>query len=852
MTDQPKKQIFISHATLDDATVDKIAKILINAGHTVWVDHDHLDVGSPSWDKAIKDAIRTCDIGLFLMSKKSLASEICEGECQLVRQLGKPLFVLRHEACDPIDIWFTIKQIQYADIVSNFDDGMARLIRVLGGERSADLPSPTHRFTDAGDMPNNLPYLSNPLRGRDADVAWIRANLGSHITQITGTGGMGKSRLSAEIALNYPQGAVWFRCESYKNSADLQIALRVHSGLPEGTPINTILAHISTQKPLIVVDNAEAVTDANRPDYITLLNQMAGNGIPILLTSRLAWKGFTPRIEHPLGFLDSTDGLVLARDFVSSEKIMFDDAQLAELAGACKYYPRLMAFSIQQLHEFQPSVIIKRLKNLSYDAHADMQEALDEMITKTVAQMATEKHGAHADALLRRLTWLTATFPEAVIEALKPDDMDEDALADALALIRRYQFIRYDDATGRYQLADLVREALGTVDTVFGIYADFYIKRAEEIFDDLPPEDWHDNEDGENADDIANIKVLGGELLRQTHDGAKGDLRRTLGFAIMTKRYVRLRMEARTWAWLEMGLQAVQTLRKADSADETLMGYEALMLGELGYVYQALGDKQKALVYKEQSFSLYQKTGDKTAEAIMMNNIGRGYHELGDNQKAMMYYKGALQLHRLAEDKDGEATTLGNIGLAYYALGDSQKVLNYYEQSLSLFRAEGNKGGEATMLNNIGGLYNALGDKQKALEYFEQALPLLRSVGNRGGEAATCFNMGMIYETLGDLDKAIALVERALLLDEQVQSPNAEDDRDTLMHLKRKRGDADVPPESAPTRAEKSQAVLKKLIEIYQTWGEDSVRHFLKRNGLSDEQIDEAVLAVKEILGDAV
>ncbi|HRF97842.1 MAG TPA: toll/interleukin-1 receptor domain-containing protein, partial [Aggregatilineales bacterium] len=78
MTDQPKKQIFISHTTDDDPTVNKIAKTLIKAGHTVWVDHDHLAIGASSWDKAIKEAIRTCDIGLFLMSKKSLTSEICE------------------------------------------------------------------------------------------------------------------------------------------------------------------------------------------------------------------------------------------------------------------------------------------------------------------------------------------------------------------------------------------------------------------------------------------------------------------------------------------------------------------------------------------------------------------------------------------------------------------------------------------------------------------------------------------------------------------------------------------------------------------------------------------------------
>ncbi|HRF99099.1 MAG TPA: hypothetical protein PLZ51_28000, partial [Aggregatilineales bacterium] len=77
------------------------------------------------------------------------------------------------------------------------------------------------------------------------------------------------------------------------------------------------------------------------------------------------------------------------------------------------YYPRLMEFSITQLREFEVEVILKRLKKLRYDNHRDWQDALNEMITLTVDQMKTEKRGIFADALLRRLTWLSAPCEKA-------------------------------------------------------------------------------------------------------------------------------------------------------------------------------------------------------------------------------------------------------------------------------------------------------------------------------------------------------------------------------------------------------------------------------------------------------
>jgi CHAT domain-containing protein/Tfp pilus assembly protein PilF len=197
-------------------------------------------------------------------------------------------------------------------------------------------------------------------------------------------------------------------------------------------------------------------------------------------------------------------------------------------------------------------------------------------------------------------------------------------------------------------------------------------------------------------------------------------------------------------------------------------GGEATTLNNIGAVYRALGEKQKALNFYNQALPLYRAVGDRGGEAVTLNNIGLVYSDLGEKQKALEFFNQALPIRRAVGDRGGEATTLTNIGAVYDALGEKQKALNFYNQALPIFRAVGDYSGEAATLNNIGGVYNALGEKQKALEFFNQVLPLSRTVGNRGGEATTLNNIGNVYNALGEKQKALEFYNQALPLSSAV------------------------------------------------------------------------------------
>jgi tetratricopeptide (TPR) repeat protein len=83
-----------------------------------------------------------------------------------------------------------------------------------------------------------------------------------------------------------------------------------------------------------------------------------------------------------------------------------------------------------------------------------------------------------------------------------------------------------------------------------------------------------------------------------------------------------------------------------------------------------------------------------TGEAVTLTGIGAVYQALGEKQKALDYFNQALPLRRATGNKAGEAVTLNNIGLVYDALGEKQKALDFLNQALPLRRATGTRQGK--------------------------------------------------------------------------------------------------------------------------------------------------------------
>ena len=759
-------RLFISHATKDDDIINALHTQLVKEGIETWIDHKEGITVGENWDVSIRKAISGCDACVFVMSERSLASEICGAECLLARELKKPIYILKLGEVKPESIWLFIKMVQYADITTDLAAGVARLLRALRGEQAADLPAPVDApITGGAQMRHTLPYLDNPLRGREADVTAVVDMLGSAAVQIVGTGGLGKSRLAAEAARANGTGAVWHRCER----ADDVIPLLVqHLGLADTTTRAAALAKLASaeRKPLFILDNGEDIAPATpeRAAYSTLIAELLHAGAPVLLTTRIVWDELKPRREYTPSALDARIGAQIAADFAVSEGIDLSADDARRLAEAARLHPRLIEKAVDLLHERSLDKVSALLTDLK---HYEIEDALDEMITRTLDTMRAARGGENAYDWLRRLTLFAGSYDEAAALALLPD-ADADALADALALLHKYRFVRRDGE--RWRTDALARAVVGKrldaaeYEALFERYADVYIERSEQFLS-LLPQEW-----GKAAADIEDITALGDALVKRTATGTTGDLQRAYGFAYRIVSYLARRREVRRTEWIEMGLNAARLLGE----QEDTRGGQARFLTELGLMHSGWGEKRKALAYYEQALPLRRAIADSAGEAAVLNSIGAVWAELGDRQKAMQYYEAAIPLLRAAGKVNMEAITLNNIGVIWADLKDTDKALKYYERALQQHQAANDYDGSATTLNNIAQVWETLGDPQKALGYYEQALPFARAIGNQSLEATILTNMGDNYASSGAMDKSLAYYEQALPLRRAVGDRNGE------------------------------------------------------------------------------
>jgi hypothetical protein len=81
-----------------------------------------------------------------------------------------------------------------------------------------------------------------------------------------------------------------------------------------------------------------------------------------------------------------------------------------------------------------------------------VQEALDEMIQKSLRQMTAQEGNDAPEALLKCLTVFAGRVDYEAISALKPETLTADDLDDALDVLQKWRFVRYDRGEARYSV----------------------------------------------------------------------------------------------------------------------------------------------------------------------------------------------------------------------------------------------------------------------------------------------------------------------------------------------------------------------------------------------------------------
>ena len=107
---------------------------------------------------------------------------------------------------------------------------------------------------------------------------------------------------------------------------------------------------------------------------------------------------------------------------------------------------------------------------------------------------------------------------------------------------------------------------------------------------------------------------------------------------------------------------------------------EGRSLGNLGTVFEALGDFAQAREYFGQSLAIFKTIGDREGEGATLNNLGAVSKDLGDYAQAREYFGQSLVIHKALSNWERERVSLGNLGDTNLEQGRFREALASYNQ----------------------------------------------------------------------------------------------------------------------------------------------------------------------------
>jgi TIR domain len=129
---------FFSYMRKDSEFVLKLAKELRAVGTNLWL--DQLDIlGGQRWDRAVEEALETCQGMIAVLSPESLASNNVMDEVSYALEEGKLIVPILLRPCN---IPFRLRRVQHIDFTTDYDSGFSQLLRALRIEQPSQQLQP--------------------------------------------------------------------------------------------------------------------------------------------------------------------------------------------------------------------------------------------------------------------------------------------------------------------------------------------------------------------------------------------------------------------------------------------------------------------------------------------------------------------------------------------------------------------------------------------------------------------------------------------------------------------------------------------------------------------------------------
>jgi predicted ATPase/class 3 adenylate cyclase len=350
----------------------------------------------------------------------------------------------------------------------------------LGEQRLKDLASPERVYQvgaqsfpalrATGTATVQLPEWATRFRGRAEELDRLTERVPhERVVVLTGPGGLGKTRLAAQIAQRllevFPDGVYFVGLAGLRaDTVDNAIAEGLHVRRePQRSLLDSVIGWMRDRRVLLVLDNCEQVIAAARTAVETLLRQCPD--VHILATSRLPL-GVPGELRMPLPPLDESAAIELFVDRIVVTSPAFDAehdrGSLEQLCRRLDGFPLALELAAARCRTITPSQLVVRLEHrpeLLHDAAGLFEERhrdLDRLIAWSLEELSPSAY-----RVLTLLTVVIGSFNLETADAIAAGDGPEDFdVIDALEELVDAGLIveRQGDAAVRHRVLEPIRQ----------------------------------------------------------------------------------------------------------------------------------------------------------------------------------------------------------------------------------------------------------------------------------------------------------------------------------------------------------------------------------------------------------
>ncbi len=628
-----------------------------------------------------------------------------------------------------------------------------------------------------------VPLQPTPFIGRKnelEELATLLADPTIRLITILGPGGMGKTRLSIEVARE--QGdrftdGIYFVSLAALDDAQLigtAVAQAINFSFRTQEQQNKqLLAHLRDQKILLLLDNFEHLLEGV-PFIADVLN-IAPN-VRILTTSRerLQLRAetiytmdsmFVPEMISKEGvrIVESNDALQLFVTCAQRTQPQFEmtadnvDAVIA-ICQLVAGLPLGIELAAAWAGLLTPAEIGAEIKsNLDFLA-SHLQDMPDRQQSIRSVFESSWRHLTEMEQdVFQRLSVFRGGFTRQAAESVTGA-----TLQILMALVNKS--LVKPDYSGRYHLHELLRQygreklqEAGETEQTKDRHLAFFLKMAQEV----DPYLWRSEQ------------VTWINLLEIEHDNLRTALAWSRAAAGQAESGLLLAGSlAKFWAlrgYLEEGCEHLSAaLSTPEALDRTAVRAKALnVIAGLAYLQGGYPETRQLL---EESISIYRELDPVGRQGLAdaLITLGDVETEVGEYAKASSLMKEGLGIMRELNDTRGIGRALWQLGACFIRPGDYEQATQYFEASLPLLRQVGDRMLTATALSGLAEIALRQGEYERATNLEEESLAMRREINAPWGIAVSLGNFAWIALCQDDLQQAATLLVESLSLRREI------------------------------------------------------------------------------------